>query len=61
MWIMDLEEVDLMLFYTGMPHAPQFTIKRDEKVMKEISDSAEVFDWELDKMVKRIRAMGGVR
>lgn len=58
MWIADLDEVDLMLFYSGMPVAPQFTIKRDEKIIKEISDAAEVFDWELDKLVKKIRGMG---
>lgn len=58
MWIMDLEEVDLMLFYSGMPVAPQFTVKRDEKTIKEISDSAEVFDNELHKLVKKIRGMG---
>lgn len=58
MWIASLDEVDLMLFYSGMPVAPQFTVKRDEKVIKEISDSAEVFDHELHKLVKKIRGMG---
>lgn len=58
MWVMDLEEVDLMLFYRGMPHAPQFTIKRNEDVMKEISDAAEVFDHELHKLVAKIKSMG---
>lgn len=58
MWICDLDEVDLMLFYRNFGNPPQFTIKRNEQAMKEISDAAEVFDHELHQLVKKIRSMG---
>lgn len=58
MFVADLEDVDLVVYYDGMPVMPRFTVRRDEKVVREISDAIEVFDHELDKLVKRIRAMG---
>lgn len=61
MWVADLEEVDLMLYYRGMPVAPKFTVVRSEPAIKEISDAVEVFDHELNGLVKKIRAMGGAR
>lgn len=61
MWVADLEEVDLMLYYRGMPVAPKFTVLRNMEAIKEISDATEVFDHELNKLVARIRAMGGGR
>lgn len=61
MWIAGLDEVDLLLFYEGMPVAPKFTVERDEKYIKEISDATEVFDHDLAKLVKRIRDMGARR
>lgn len=61
MWVADLEEVDLMLFYRGMPVAPKFTVVRSEAAIKEIADAVEVFDHELNGLVKKIRAMGGGR
>ncbi len=60
MWIADLEEVDLLLFYQGMPDR-QFTIKRNEQAIKEISDAAQVFDHDLHKLVKKIKTMGSTR
>lgn len=58
MWVADLDEIDLLLFYRGFPVAPKFTIERNDKTIKEISDAVETFDWELSELVKRIRAMG---
>lgn len=60
MWVADLEEIDLLMFYEGMPER-EFTIKRNEQAIKEISNAAEVFDNDLHKLVKEIRAFGGVR
>lgn len=59
MWVCDLEYVDLMLFYRGMPVAPKYRIERDETFIREISDAVEVFDYELRKLVEKLRAMGG--
>lgn len=61
MWVADLEEVDLMLYYRNMPVAPKFTVARNEAAIKEISDAVEVFDHELNNLVKKIRAMGSGR
>lgn len=58
MWIADLEAVDLMIFYRGMPTAPKFTVERNAAVIKEISDAVEIFDHELSRLVQKIRAMG---
>lgn len=61
MWVADLEEVDLQLYYRGMPVAPKFSVSRNEDVITEISNAVEVFDHELNNLVKKIRAMGGAR
>lgn len=61
MWLGDLEEVDLLLFYSGMPVNPRFTVVRDEAFIKEISNAVEIFDHETNKLVQKIKAMGGIR
>lgn len=50
--------VDLLLFYRRMPVAPVFRIERDETYIKQIADEVEKFDYELRKLVERLRAMG---
>ena len=50
-----------MLYYRGMPVAPKFTVVRNDAAIKEVSDAVEVFDHELNNLVKKIRAMGGER
>lgn len=59
LWVTGRSVCDLMVFYRGMPVAPTFTLERDEIYIKQISDAVEVFDWELRKLVEKIRAMGG--
>lgn len=61
MWIGDLDFVELMLFYRGMPVAPKFKVGRDETFIREISNAVEVFDHELAKLVDKVRKMGGAR
>lgn len=61
MWVLDLEWNDLMLFYRGMPVAPKYRFERDEVYIKQISDEVEKFDYELQQLVKKIKAMGGPR
>ncbi len=58
MLVCELESMDLMIFYRGMPVAPVFTVERDEIFIKEISDAIEVFDYDLKRLVEKIRAMG---
>lgn len=53
----DLEEVDLMLFYSGMPIAPTVTVYRDETYCREVRRAVEVFDFELNQLVDKIRRM----
>jgi hypothetical protein len=57
MWIADLEEVDVLLYYSGMPVSPKFTIRRDETYIRDLAKAVEVFDWEVHEMVKLVRKM----
>lgn len=59
MWVAKLEWIDLLLFYRGMPVAPKFRVGRDDVFIREISDAVETFDYELKRIVEKIRAMGG--
>jgi len=61
MWVGELEAVDLILFYQGMPVTPKFSVARDDAYIKEISNAIEIFDHELHKLVAKIRAMGGTK
>lgn len=57
MWVGDLSEVDLLLFYSGMPVAPKFTVKRDSTYIAEISRAVEIFEFETRQLVDKIRRM----
>ena len=57
MLVGDLDEVDLMVFFSGMPVAPTVTIYRDETYCREIRRAVEVFDFELHQLVDKIRRM----
>lgn len=59
MLVAELDEMDLMLFYDGMPVSPKFTIGRDEAYCKEIAGAVEIFGYELASLVEKIRGMGG--
>lgn len=57
MWVGDLEFVDLMLFYSGMPFAPKFRVERDNTYIAEIAKAVEVFEYEVRMLVDKIRRM----
>lgn len=57
MLVGDLEEVDLKIFYSGMPVSPTVTVYRDEAYCKEVRRSVEIFDHELHLLVEKIRRM----
>lgn len=57
MWVGDLESVDLLIFYSGMPVAPKFTIYRDETYIREIANAVEKFEYETRMLVDKIRRM----
>jgi len=61
MWVADWDEMDLMIFYRGMPIAPTFTIVRDDTYIMRLRDNVERFSYDLRKLVERIKAMGCVR
>ena len=61
MWVAGWDEMDLLLFYRGMPVAPRYRFERDDLFIKEISDEVERFDYDLKMLVKKIRSMGGAR
>lgn len=58
LWVLDRAWIDLQLFYRGMPAAPKFRVARDEVFIREISDAVEVFDYELRRLVEKIKSMG---
>ena len=57
MLITDWEEMDLILYSEGI-YAPTFTVKRDESYISKLSDAVEVFDYDLNELVKKIKSMG---
>jgi YqaJ-like viral recombinase domain len=61
LWVTGRSVCDLMFFYRGMPIAPTFSFERDETYIKELRDACEVFDYELRKLIARIKAMGGIK
>lgn len=59
LWVTGRQWCDLKIFYRGMPVSPVFHVERDDGYIKEIAEAVEVFDYELRKLVERIRNMGG--
>ena len=57
MWVTGWTEVDLVLFYRGMPIAPTFTVMRDDAYIAQLAIEVERFDYELRQLVKRIKEM----
>lgn len=57
MLVGDLEEVVLKIFYRGMPISPEATVVRDETYCKQLRNAIEVFDFELNELVQKIRRM----
>lgn len=55
-WVCDLDAVDLLLFYEGMPPR-SFTVKRNEAAIAEVAAAAEVFDHELHRLYAKLRGM----
>lgn len=55
LWVGDLEEIDLLLFFSGMPVAPKYTVYRDEAFIREIANAVEIFEYETRKLVEKIR------
>jgi YqaJ-like viral recombinase domain len=58
LWVGDFEEIDLLLFYSGMPISPEFTIYRDETYIRQIEKAVEIFDYETRLLVDKIKRMG---
>jgi len=55
MWVGNLNFMDLKLFYKGMPVSPTYRVYRDETYIKQIKNEVERFDYELSKLVERMR------
>ncbi len=61
LWVTGYRELDLLIFYRGMPVNPIFSIGRDEAYIQRIAEAIEVFSYDLRKLVERIKNMGGQR
>lgn len=57
LWVTGRDLCDLVIFYRGMPDM-SFRVERDEVYIKKIAEAVEVFDYELRKMVEKLRSMG---
>jgi hypothetical protein len=55
MWACDWDEMDLVLFYTGWPNPPVFTMERDDFYIAKLKEQVERFDYELKLLVERWR------
>jgi hypothetical protein len=61
MWVCGWTEMDLFIGYRGMPIQLTYKFTRDEAYIAELRREVERFDWDLNQIVKKIRAMGGAR
>lgn len=55
MWACDWDQMDLLLYYTGWPNPPIFTVDRDDKYIAVLKEQVERFDHELKMLVQRWR------
>lgn len=55
MWCCDWNEMDLLLYYTGWPNPPIFTMMRDEPYIAKLKTAAEKFAYELQQLTARWR------
>ena len=49
------DEMDLVLYYTGWPSPPVFTLERDDAYVARLKAEIEKFDYELKRLVERWR------
>jgi YqaJ-like viral recombinase domain len=57
MLVCDWDEMDLLLFYRGMPANAVFTIVRDDTYIGQLRNECERFDFEVRGLVEKIRKM----
>jgi hypothetical protein len=57
LWITGRRWIDLVVFYRGMPRGLTYRFNRDEAYIKEISNAVEVFDFDLHKLVAKVKAI----
>ena len=58
LWVADLEEIELLIYYRNMPVCPTFRLFRDESYIRELSRAVETFEYETRMLVEKIRRMG---
>ena len=56
MWVTGRASWNLSIGYRGMP-AMSYRFQRDDAFIKQISDAVEVFDFDLHKLVEKVRRM----
>lgn len=57
MWVCERQWWTLKIFYSGMPKC-EFFVERDDAYIKRMADEIEIFNFDLSKMVERLRNMG---
>jgi YqaJ-like viral recombinase domain len=61
MWVTSRRWCDLKIFYSGMPVSPTFRIERDDALIAQLSTEVEKFYWELQQLIGRVKAKGGIK
>jgi hypothetical protein len=51
LWVAGLQEIDLVIYSHGMPYSLVFSLRRDEDFIRTLSNSVEIFDFELHRLV----------
>lgn len=58
MWVCGWDEMDIVIFYRGMPANAVFTLKRDDALIAQLRNKVEIFNYDLQQLVAKIRKMG---
>lgn len=59
LWVTGYDVCDLMFYYDGMPVSPVFTFERNDAYINDLAEKVEVFQYDLTKLVERIRSRVG--
>lgn len=61
LWITGRRLCTLKIFYRGFPVSPEYVIERDEAYIAEIKREVEIFQFDLKRLIDRMRKRGGLK
>ncbi len=57
MHVLERDWFDFKIYYTGMPDFT-VTVRRDDAYIKQLDNQIQTFNWDLQKLVEKLRSMG---